>query len=393
MRNTTIKIVLLLGLVFVPFFTVQAGALRAISIAKVRKNTTTGGVSATVRYRGSASNDPSFTSSANDPIYNAVVDIGKASLGSVVKKRAFSPWGAALTVAITAAGYVIDSNTGEITAPGSSAPDLSGYCIWGNPNVPTPTTFGDCFTQITSNYTNYPVVVGPSVYSSFFNGYVITFGYQSPSGYIDQGSLWVSPTDPGQLTTPGQPQTLDNPSIWDAVEPGLDSPAVRDLLHDPETGLPEPLPEITSKGNEISDRIIRAHDIDPNNDPAPDQVPQPRSTDEVAIRQRDENQPDYSFNSQDPTFDSTLEIPEKVNLSDELSKPNRLQKITDFTDGIKIQATAGNCSINIPVSIGGHGGSGEINFCQFSDAISGLGVIILGLAYVTAGMIIIGIKV
>ncbi len=99
---------------------------------------------------------------------------------------------------------------------------------------------------------------------------------------------------------------------------------------------------------------------------------------------------DWAFNADQPQYDDQVDTPQKSDIQPVID--NAKTTIQGFSSNVGITAAAGECNIPIPVSVGSASGSGQIDFCQFSGPVTTMGNIVVGLAYLYAGMIVLGIR-
>lgn len=213
-----------------------------------------------------------FVSTATGSVYTKVIDIGLASIGQVISKRAFSPWGVAVVAAVVAAGYLIDQNTGEVT---------SSFVAAGN--------FGDCRKNFSSDFWGNDTLGACDSFASNWWGITLTPEYESSLNDLHTYRLkdstgiiratWIS-SYPGTAKTiqeeiGGDFPALDTQLATDVL-PLLSDAKLFDSMIDPVTGLPDQaITEIQDVATDIQTEEDLLNDGDPNNDPA---VPSPTAT-------------------------------------------------------------------------------------------------------------------
>lgn len=235
----------LITLFFLFFFATSSSALvKPIGFTNTLKTTAIG-----------ANTVVKFSSGSN--FFNKAVSIGSASIGAVIKKRAFSPWGAALLVAITAAGIIyenddyiypsIHGNELGVCSANGAINNLSS-CMALAPNA----SFREYYVGdwLTSNNAYCIVEDGfPSHYCSLF--------WTPQNGFIG---------DPETLVL--EPTPVTDSEIADIVYPDIAENDLTDLLTDPDTGLPDSaITEIAQAAIDLDVEIALLSDSDPNNDP------------------------------------------------------------------------------------------------------------------------------
>lgn len=362
-----------------------------------------GGARAVIQYvaRGFAANDPIYVKRA--------VNVGKTSVANVIKKRAFSPWGAAITIAITAAGYYLDSTTEEIYTNGlgpGTAPDINGpgwtscslYCTQNN-------SISDKENQC-SNGGQVPV-------------YTVTIGQCGfPTSDWDTVNTYTNTAEP----CPASPGTWDSTAqtcggapiateddVENVVVPEIAPSAWPDLFTNPETGLPDvaTVPELAEPIPDIMSDVIAETDADPatvaDTDPLTGDTGSETFADSSDIgvisdarqdipdtgtnNQSGEQTPeDYTFSANPGVFDPTVDVPQKNSLTGVF---DGIQTDVDaFASTVGVSAVAGACSVAVPVDLGAGIVNSDIDFCAWQPQFSEIGTIILGFAYLTAGLMV-----
>lgn len=89
-----------------------------------------------------------------------------------------------------------------------------------------------------------------------------------------------------------------------------------------------------------------------------------------------------------PEFDTSLDIPQKKSLTDLVNTSFSSIPALNILKSLKIEGNSSVCSVNIPFSLGGFSGSGDIDFCQFNDVFNILGSFILAFAHLFAVYIV-----
>lgn len=123
------------------------------------------------------------------------------------------------------------------------------------------------------------------------------------------------------------------------------------------------------------------------NDNDPTTVPTEETNPLDEKQQQEKEKREDTFNADLPEYDTNLEVPEKSNLEEVLN--GIAAPLQQYGNGIGVQAGGGQCSFNIPISLGGASSSGTLDFCRFANELAAIGTMLVGLAYVWAAVIVI----
>lgn len=272
----------------------KAGQVAFHSFASVKP--VQNSVSAIVRFKyAKAANDVSY--------YRKVVQISKASAVNVIRRRAFSPWGAFATVAITAAGFLIDQDTGEIKKP-ATVTTAKGYWTRTGPGngccfASSAEAIDDLWAQVNYQYCYTLETWSPETIH-------LVWGCGASGGGLIQFHQDDNYAD-SELTTPESIATDDE--LYDAVKDTLSPGQWRDVFINPETGALEPeiQTDIEPTRQQLETDLNNQYDADPNNDPVT--VPE----EELDSEQDTNDEPDdYEVQFDEPVSDdglSTYDIP------------------------------------------------------------------------------------
>lgn len=198
------------------------------------------------------------------------VPIGKAIVGNVLKNRSFSPWGLAITAAITAAGYYLNQNTGEVGTPGNVGVNANekGRCLinLGSGDIDQSNkTLTQCDTLFEShpqygNWTGtYVVNVSDNICYPHTSGPFIGCWYPSND--------FPNPIPDEFLSTDFEP--ISDDEVYDSVIPNFSESQISDALKDPQTGLPdEDLTPLVDSAADLTSDYDAVNDGDPNTNPS-----------------------------------------------------------------------------------------------------------------------------
>ena len=99
---------------------------------------------------------------------------------------------------------------------------------------------------------------------------------------------------------------------------------------------------------------------------------------------------DYTFQPPTGEYPTDMKIPERRNLVSEVLNPVASQ-LQGFGSKIGLRGS-GQCSFDIPFSLGPASGSGRLDFCQYQSTFSTLGSMLVAFAYLMAGLIVLGMR-
>ncbi|MBE8233021.1 MAG: hypothetical protein HAW67_04740 [Endozoicomonadaceae bacterium] len=214
-----------------------------------------------------------FLSTATGSVFTKVIDIGLASIGAVFSKRAFSPWAAGITVAIVAAGYLIDQNSGDILTSGASTDPL--YLHGAGTSLPFA-------TSPDISLADYKASLNPPIQTGISESWINVSGYQMveikyyPVGFPTTQFLRIwhprplipyTTTEPAPI--PGVQTVVSDTQLATDVLPLLSDAELFDAMIDPVTGLPDQaITELQDAATDIQTEEDLLTDTDPNNDPA-----------------------------------------------------------------------------------------------------------------------------
>lgn len=99
---------------------------------------------------------------------------------------------------------------------------------------------------------------------------------------------------------------------------------------------------------------------------------------------------DYTFQPPSGEYPTDMQIPEKRDLVSEVLNPVALQ-LQGFGSKIGLRGS-GQCSFDVPFSLGPASGSGRLDFCQYQSTFSTLGSMLVAFAYLMAGLIVLGMR-
>lgn len=99
---------------------------------------------------------------------------------------------------------------------------------------------------------------------------------------------------------------------------------------------------------------------------------------------------DYTFQPPSGEYPTDMKIPEKRDLVAEVLNPVASQ-LQGFGSKIGLRGS-GQCSFDVPFSLGLASGSGRLDFCQYQSTFSTLGSMLVAFAYLMAGLIVLGMR-
>ena len=220
-----LPLLLLVSLMFLSALSNNAQAA-TFSPAQVMQHTNTAtGATVATKFTAKAANQAVYAMRA--------VQIPKATVANVMRTRSFSPWGIAITAAITAAGYYFDSLNEEIyTSQSPSYPDGLGTCVWnGNNNVGT-TTASQCLN-------------GEGVYAH--NSSVI--------------ATWIQ--DGVQYDESPQPEPISDDQLFDVYK-SMSPIQQQSIFENPYSSAPNPdIQEFTDAAQDVTNDYTAENDGDP----------------------------------------------------------------------------------------------------------------------------------
>jgi len=237
---------LALGMTLLPFTASANLAFQAQEVYSVAKTST--GATASVKYAAQTA--------ANQSVYAMrAVQVSKASIANVVRTRSFTPWGAGLVIAITAAGFLLDDSTGEIITT------IEPYAGTGYCNATGVTnTFSACYASLL----NYPALYTQEGRNYYGSGQNYNFRQYSNS----YGHKWNAPQPipEGSLLEGGDSQATDD-QLYDAAAQ-FDHAEWQKIFMDPLSGQANrSIPEIQDAGTDIGNDYDAENDADPNTSP------------------------------------------------------------------------------------------------------------------------------
>lgn len=275
-------------------------SVQPVSIDRV--NPVSGGVQAVHTYR--------MQQAANAPLYRpAGVTIGRGTIGSLARSRLFSPYGAAISAVILGAGLLIDYLAEEIYREGPAMPPATGrylasvYGVNCDPGIAqyipdlcarvhvlngfqmgsdSPLTS----QQVRSAFTIY----GANIFGKNWGG-VRSFSEprwgETTDNWFDLAGFkvdfyvvwWDTAAGASPVPWPDPPTTtypLTDEELADAILPNMTPSDLRDLLTDPVTGRPVPVPEMAPVMEELAGDAAAQTDDDPTNDPPPEKQAEER---------------------------------------------------------------------------------------------------------------------
>lgn len=332
--------------------------------------------------------------------FSSTVTYTRAAAGSLLRARLFSPGSlvvqAALTAAVLGAGYLIEEATQEVLSSSGSTDDgtVQGTCWRINGDG---TCFGSPGEALARKeeivLATYPSYADCTTFGAPF-WYIgsTSEGWREDIGGCGSGWIWTWPecaagngvdclVDP--TTTPpfpSGPQPATDDELGRDVLPLLDPQVVPYLFIDPLTGQPVDTAESQAEAQRLQDIIRAQDDADPANDPAPDQTVDTSEAPEDKL-------PDTMTPPGQPAFPTDLEPIDKRDLPGVLS--GAAGQVQAFASQVGVTASAGACTIAIPVALGGVASSGTVDFCQFAGPLGTMGTLILAVAYLAAGLIVL----
>lgn len=99
---------------------------------------------------------------------------------------------------------------------------------------------------------------------------------------------------------------------------------------------------------------------------------------------------DYMFQPPSGQYPTDLDIPKKRDLVAEVLNPVASQ-LKGFGSKIGLRGS-GQCSFDVPFTLGPASGSGRLDFCQYQSTFSTLGSMLVAFAYLMAGLIVLGMR-
>ncbi len=165
------------------------------------------------------------------------VTLSKAIIGGALKSRAFTPWGLGLSVAVAAAGYILDDSTGTVYLEPVGDIALTGFC-----------GFNRSFTgSLSSCIAVRPNHSSGTSYSCSAVGMNTCTDILAPNGA--NVSFFASNGVPATA-----PVSVSNDSFFDIVSDSISDDELIDVLTDPETQHPySVLDPIESMAQEMTD--------------------------------------------------------------------------------------------------------------------------------------------
>lgn len=304
---------------------------------------------------------------ANQSIYAMrAVNVSKSSIANVVRTRAFTPWGIALTVALTAAGYALNDSDDSISTETAASQEL-GICEYGGQ---TGWTVTQCLDWSASH-------IGIPQSSLTFHSYAAPNKYR----YGINGSavvvVWVAPYYLGANDPRGGSSLADDDSLYE-VASELPQSQWAELFEDPLSGHPNPdIQEFQDVADDLTDDYIAENDADPNTNP--DVNPEQGDTGTETVSEEEPLDEDPCVIN--PNLLVCMEM-------DEVPDPTDIQtQEVDASYSIYSLASNSSCPADIP-SV--HGASWEFDGpCQYA---SGIKPIVLAVFSILALMIASGYR-
>lgn len=368
-----------------------------------------GGATVVARYAGTGF-------AANNPVYvKRTIAIGKASLGQIIKQRAFSPWGAAVVVALTAAGFVLDQSTGEVTTVGAGQfSGVTGACH-------------SFFVTVTLDYSSCITRANNSAAYSGVNTFFVCPGHSTcgpaqlnlPDGVIviadnlgqQTHGQWYSNathrvnlasgvTQPEDYSSDIQVTNVPDTDIWEAVEPSYSDSQLPDLLTNPETGRPYDISELTDPITDIESDLIAQYDGDGATQPDVD-----LSIGDTGVDTLTEGNEEELQNNEDLAEAEPLEFPDfcvwasvvcdffDYVKEDEIpTDPVAYNPIIETTVDPSAQTvsigSAGVCPAPVTVPIL-FGNSIDVEYTWFCDLATAMSPLVLALSFFASAMIFV----
>lgn len=350
-----------------------------------------------------------YAAAANDPIYvKKAADIGKASITNVVKKRAFSPWGAAFVVAMTAAQLFLDPNTGQVTygntpVPGQTSNGACSYLASGYIH-----TLSACVAACSANFGGTCTVAATIEQTTQWRtqinrptGTAAVYYYVLKSS-IPPGQGYYVQDGEGYYVLPQTAPIATEDQVLDAVRHLLKP----ETFIDPNTGkLDRTITELAPLENGVKTELDKMIDPDPATNPSPEIAEtietspeyQNRQLSDIAENTEPGEEPapqeevDYTWN--DPTlqpYDTDIAVPQKDNMETKMQPV--LNQLNQVTPEVNLTAEEGACMYEIPFEIGGVSGVSTQNYCQFEAQFQVIGGVIMAFAGIYAGMIMLGTR-
>jgi len=183
---------------------------------------------------------------------NRAITIGKASIANAIKKRAFSPYGLAVTAAITAAGYYFDNSSKTITTVVSGSSDL-GRCtvLSGQPHI----TASECLNSV---HYSYGSVTGVAAQTT---GYIaFNCQYQSWCGY------WYPDTNNVPAVPFGGSQPVTDTDLINAFDSYFTPEQEKEIFLNPVSRLPD-VPGQSDVASDLDNDYVAQNDADPATNP------------------------------------------------------------------------------------------------------------------------------
>jgi len=363
------------GFFFACFFWLSTSEAATFSAQKVMKAVPTStGASVATQYAAKAANQSVYAVRA--------VQVTKASVANIVRKRSFSPWGAILTVAITAAGFVLDDLTGDISTPDAPVTDYVPGFYWhstyyssaASPSLASE-AFGEGFSYQNGGreYTLLPIVFNsPTSITVSLTSLGSTF--QTTYSRRDCSSVGTTTYCPAAAPSQSGSSATDS-ELFD-IASNLPSHEFQRLFEDQLSGQPNSdVSEFQDVADDITQDYAYENDSDPLTIPSVDLPSGDTGTDTVS----DEPPPSEDPCAKNAKLVSCLETGDLPNSSEIIT-----QDVPYSYSSYSVLSNA-SCPADIPV---GHGAA--YSFGPVCTVASGVKPAVIAASFITGMFIIMG---
>jgi hypothetical protein len=333
---------------------------------------------------------PSPGSAANSSRYvtRAVAYTG-ARFGSLAKSFLLSPGGLALQAGLIAAGYLYDELTGDVIEPGEGTTTITGFWWYdnytGQKQAATPEQVAelhaaDLIAQYGPPGWHFVDAYGTGCYGGNGSTWIMCgiHTVDSQGGHSD-GAIQVNYNAGGQLEVEDEDHILTGDELAEAIEndPYFNQ-FIPDILTDAYTGEPLVTPEVQDTLDDVVSDFDAAYDNDPGT------VPDTDGGNDTGTEGETDQLTDCDFF---PTICKFLDwFREPVDPGTPVEMPTESIEPATYNSGIG----TGTCPTMEQIEYGGTTFSWNIQpACDFAGYLSYL---IIGLSYVTAAMIMLGVK-
>lgn len=357
---------LLVVILFLTSEAIAGYAAKAVDVGRVTTSTTEVYASYTFKTGTRAANDARYV--------GRVVNFGKATLGSLVRRRLFSPWGAAMAAAMVAADYYLNDQTWEVTQQQTQQVQYGQICFAVHSGNGWPES--ECLATKEAACAS----LGGTIKSDGSGCLVPTSWGTGLASFIQRGQCpsgtnWNGSACIGEVVTE---TPLSDTDIGDWALNNLTPTQIRDILVNPETGLPEPYPELQTVQQDVSNQFDVLLDGDPNT------VPEPQFEDDVTEEKPEKSFCDYAtvvcdfieWMKEEPADENPPSLPTEV-VGGEL---------VPYSSGLG----GGSCPAAATFTLNGQ--TMQIPIQPSCDLMTMFRPFLLGLSYLVAGFIVAGVR-